>query len=443
VRLVAWIEERRFKHRPGACWNVPAIGSTVLALLIVLVAFVCMPRAASASEMNPAAALPEISGAVNWQLHYQPEQQRLTSNGLGFKINLDGWFSDSFGYHLDLSGGVEFEADPSLKADAALGEAYLDASLGPLDLRAGRQVLSWGTADWINPTNVVNPSSMLLGAGQDASMGMGTVAVPAIAGTLYAPGGSAVTGVLVLDFVPGKLPPGMEMFEPEGKPSAYPDILEIAFRGETMIAGFDVHASYFSGWDDLPALWLEVMDPAAPPRPRATYRRMRQFGIAAAGTVGNSAVWFEGALKIPEHLPELEQPGALAMSSNDTAVQVVLGADYTFPNGLFVSEQLIYDSAGTLVSPYCRPGEAATSDPAFYSLSVLRYLPNGRCTLEFAGLVDFNDRSAMLMPRLTVRANEYMEVWCALVSIVGDESSDSAALRQMAGGLGVGARVSF
>ena len=129
---MAWIEKRRFKHRPGACWNVPAIGSTVLALLIVLVAFV-HARAASASEMNPAAALPEISGAVNWQLHYQPEQQRLTSNGLGFKINLDGWFSDSFGYHLDLSGGVEFEADPSLQGGrcAALGEAYLDASLGP------------------------------------------------------------------------------------------------------------------------------------------------------------------------------------------------------------------------------------------------------------------------------------------------------------------------
>ena len=48
-------------------------------------------------------------------------------------------------------------------------------------------MLSWGTADWINPTNVVNPSSMLLGAGQDASMGMGTVAVPAIAGTLMRP----------------------------------------------------------------------------------------------------------------------------------------------------------------------------------------------------------------------------------------------------------------
>ena len=100
MRLVAWIEKRRFKHRPGACWNVPAIGSTVLALLIVLVAFVCMPRAASASEMNPAAALPEISGSSQLALHYQPEQQRLTSNGLGFKINLDGWFSDSFGFIL-------------------------------------------------------------------------------------------------------------------------------------------------------------------------------------------------------------------------------------------------------------------------------------------------------------------------------------------------------
>ena len=76
-----------------------------------------------------------------------------------------------------------------------------------------------------------------------------------------------------------------------------------------MIAGFDGHASYFSGWDDLPALWLEVMDPAAPPA-EGNLQKDEAVCIAAAGTVGNSAVWFEGALKIPEHLPELEQPGA-------------------------------------------------------------------------------------------------------------------------------------
>ncbi|MDD2201883.1 MAG: hypothetical protein PHQ21_06100 [Firmicutes bacterium] len=431
------------KHRPWACRNVSPIVVAVLALATVLVTCWCMPPVSSASELALAPALPEISGTVHWQLHYEPEQHTVAANGFGLKINLDGSFSDSLGYHLALSGRLEFASPPSPKADAALGEAYFDAWLGPLDLRAGRQVLSWGTADWINPTNVVNPSHMLSGAGQDVGAGMGAEAVPAIAGTLYAPGGSAVTGVVVLDFIPGKLPPGMEMFEPEGKPDTYPDRLEVAIRGETMIRGFNVYASYFNGWHDLPALWLEVTDPTMPPCPKATYRGMRQFGLAVAGAVGNSAIWFEGALTVPERLSELEQPHALAMSSNDMAVRAVLGGDYTFPSGLFVSEQLIYDSEGALISPYCRPGEASTLDPALYWLSILRYAPNDKCTLEFAGLVDFSERSAMLLPRCTVKTIGNMEVWCALISVVGDESSDLAALSQMASGFAAGTRVSF
>jgi len=41
----------------------------------------------------------------------------------------------------------------------ALGEAYIDGSLGPVDFRAGSIVVRWGVADGINPTNVVNPAS--------------------------------------------------------------------------------------------------------------------------------------------------------------------------------------------------------------------------------------------------------------------------------------------
>ncbi len=443
MKLVAWMKERRFKYRAWTRRNVPTIAMAVLALSTMLAACVCMPQAASASDLNLAPASPEISGTAHWQSHYQPEPGRVTSNSFGLKISLDGSLSDALCYHLDFRGGVELLPVSSPRAEGALGEAYLDASLGSLDLRAGRQVLSWGTADWINPTNVVNPSDGLSAVGQDVGAGMGVIAVPAIAGTLYSPSGSAVTGVVVLDFVPGKLPPGMEMFEPEGRPDAYPDKLEMGVRGETMIGGFNLYASCFSGRDDLPALWLEVMDPAAPPRPRATYRRMRQFGIAAAGTVGNSAVWFEGALKIPERLLELEQPGTLAMSSNDMAAQVVLGADCTFPSGLFVSEQLIFDSQGALISPYCRPGEVSTLEPALYWLSILRYGPHDRCTLEFAGLVNLSERSAILLPRCTFKVIGGMEAWCALVSIVGDESSDFGALRQIADGLAVGAKVSF
>jgi len=40
-----------------------------------------------------------------------------------------------------------------------LREAYADLYLGPFDLRAGQQIIAWGRADGIHPTNNPTPQS--------------------------------------------------------------------------------------------------------------------------------------------------------------------------------------------------------------------------------------------------------------------------------------------
>ena len=121
--------------------------------------------------------------------------------------------------------------------------------------------------------------------------------------------------------------------------------------------------SYFYGWQDLPAAWPghRAARPLSAVRSAPECGRMHQFGLATAGTIGDAAVWLEGAVTVPDKLEELDvaPPVTMPLSSNDPYFQVVAGADYTFNigTGLFASAQLIYDSANALLSPYTQPGQ--------------------------------------------------------------------------------------
>jgi len=52
--------------------------------------------------------------------------------------------------------GEEIQVLPELR------EAYIDAYLGPLDLRLGRQIIAWGRADLLNPTDNLTPRNMMV-----------------------------------------------------------------------------------------------------------------------------------------------------------------------------------------------------------------------------------------------------------------------------------------
>jgi hypothetical protein len=49
------------------------------------------------------------------------------------------------------------------RAEVELGEAYVDLYLGPVDLRIGQQIVSWGLNEGINPNDVVNPRDLRFG----------------------------------------------------------------------------------------------------------------------------------------------------------------------------------------------------------------------------------------------------------------------------------------
>ncbi len=415
----------------------------IAAALAALLGAALLAPAGVGAVAAAAPGAPEFSGSAEYQFHYGFKAKDITGDSLKLRLALDGDIGAMAGYHVDASASLSTK--PELAHRFKLGEAYLDVSLGPLDLRVGNQLVNWGTADGINPTSVVNPRDMLAVADLDIA----GAPVPAVAATYYFANGSAVTGVLVLDFVPSAIPGELAQLEIEGKPDKFRDKLEVAIRGETMLGGHNVYASYFYGWQDLPAMWLQatVLPEPYPPvmMPHLKYRRMHQFGLATAGTLGDAAVWLEGAVTVPDKLDELDAPppATMALSSNDPSFQIVAGADYTFDigTGLFASAQLIYDSANALVSPYTQPGQERKA--GVYSLLVTRYSPANDHQLELVGLVDLTGRAGLVIPRYTYKLAQAVELSVGAITGFGDDTSPLGAAVPAARGVFAGVKASF
>ena len=85
----------------------------------------------------------------------------------------------------------------------ALREAYLDLSRGPLDLRIGKQIIAWGRADRINPTDNLTPRDYTLLFPDDDDQRLGA---PAVKATYHLQRGLTVTAIALPVFDPTTIP---------------------------------------------------------------------------------------------------------------------------------------------------------------------------------------------------------------------------------------------
>ncbi len=81
-------------------------------------------------------------------------------------------------------------------------EAYLDYALGDWDFRLGRQIIAWGRADRINPTDNLTPHNFKLLVPEDDDNRFGALA----ARVRYSFGDYSVTGIWLPDFRANVLP---------------------------------------------------------------------------------------------------------------------------------------------------------------------------------------------------------------------------------------------
>jgi hypothetical protein len=216
-------------------------------------------------------------------------------------------------------------------ADGDLREAYVDLRFGRLDVRAGRQIIAWGRADGINPTDVLSGQDFAVLSPDDADRRLGTTSLRAS----YYLGGVSVTGVWLPElrgheFVLPMPPPGVAIVQNDQR---WPGD-QWAARAEQTGRAIDWSVSYFRGRDMAPDLGAVGGNDA--PAIRLSHHPVRVYGADMAANIGRVGVRAEGAF-----VQTADSQGQDPFTKN-SYVFIVAGADRTFGGLLNVNVQYLF-----------------------------------------------------------------------------------------------------
>jgi hypothetical protein len=137
-----------------------------------------------------------------------------------------------------------------------LREAYVNAYLGPVDLRLGKQIIVWGRADLLNPTNNLTPNDLRVRSPIEDDRRIGNFGARAFA--RFAP--LRFEAVWLPSYVPSELPPvSLPQYVTFGTPQ-YPSPSAKAWteagRIHLELPSFEMSVSYLYGYAPLPGLRL-------------------------------------------------------------------------------------------------------------------------------------------------------------------------------------------
>jgi len=393
-----------------------------MALILTILQSPCL-----AKEVN-------IKGNISHDLIYFTESREFYSNLTQYELSLEKYFGNKGKAYLSFKGGYDsMEGTPEVEM-VTLDEAFADIYLKNTDLRIGQQVINWGTADGINPTNYINPKEISF-----TDMELKGKSLACAWATYYGKD-IALTGVGIFDYQPLNIPEELEYLgigELTSEPENTLGNMEFALKGEKRISGWDVKLSYFSGWEDYPALWIS---PSL--GPKSAYQRVNKIGLATAGGFKGIGLWSETAYVLPHKIEEMNQAGNILFSMNEPYLQSVLGADYTFENDVYLEGQYIYCGNGSLISPYVQYNAGEKVTPANYLMAHSSYTFDQVHTLELVGIANLQDSSYIMMPQYTYAINQVTDLSLRAALFFGNAGSEFGKLKDKSL-VDLGVKISF
>jgi hypothetical protein len=287
------------------------------------------------------------------------------------RLKLDHQASEDVRAHVNLKmytvGASQF--------DWKLSEAYIDNcfnafNIFDVDLRIGMQIISWGTAYQINPTDVINPYDL---SEQTAFIPEDKLGVSAIRANYYPSSNVTLTGVIIPYFVPAFEEPGAALPEKTLNNSEY------AFKITAQsIMGWDFSASTFKGKEDSPS--------------NGHYRDVNVYGGDVIGTLWEMALWAEGAYTKPK--------------GEGSYYEIVAGGEYTFDNDLYVLGQF-----------YHRNYPDAKEN---YLMAVLRYPFRDIHTLQLGMAYEIENEIFVVFPEVTLSQADAVSLVLSGIFVEGD-----------------------
>lgn len=201
---------------------------------------------------------------------------------LGGALIVDGWARHDHSLRPQNGSGA-----------GVLREAYFEFGNGKLDLRIGKQIIAWGRADEINPTDNLTPRDYTLLTPENSDQRLGLLAVKATGQF----GEFSVTACLMPGFRPSVFPlaapPGVAFTTEEASHT-----VQHAFKIERTGGAVDGSVSYYSGRDLNPDLAVSSVGPAGL-NLILTAPRVRVIGFDAAAAIGPLNVRTEAAYTLP------------------------------------------------------------------------------------------------------------------------------------------------
>lgn len=169
-------------------------------------------------------------------------------------------------------------------------EAYGTVYLGPMDVRVGKQIMTWGRADFLNPTDNLTPRDFtLLSAKDEEERRTGSVAVKA---NRYW-GTHTLSLIWLPVFNPSTVPfgstPGIRLTEQKRSNGDWTN-QGFAVKWDQTGGDLDWSLSYYSGLDLFP-----IGRPVGPTQVDLIHTRLHVIGADAAWTVGRYGMRVEGA----------------------------------------------------------------------------------------------------------------------------------------------------
>jgi hypothetical protein len=314
-------------------------------------------------------------------------------------------------------------------------ELYGEVVHGRFDLRVGKQIIAWGKTDLVNPTDHLSPRDFTDPLESDEER-IGVLAVrPRVQwGSLQWEG--AIVPVFTGSIMPGRrsrwsppLPPrAQNPFQPEQvmrleyellpprEPATTLENMQYATRLSGSVRGWDLSASYFDGWDDVPRFDTQVSishPGTSTVRITPEHLRKRVVGGDVATVVGPFTVRAEAA-----HIRPHPRQGPQYF-------QYVLGAERTFGDmmasgGTFVLVQWIQSVL---------PGELDAGplefDYLFRKATMARLQHNVTVAFQFGmeGLYEWERGGYYLQPVASYRFGGRMRVE-GLVDLLGGRQDE-------------------
>lgn len=207
----------------------------------------------------------DINGYLKGFAFLNPTTQTYDRIGTRFQTRYTG----GFGTKIEYFAAINFEYDQAaaqrdtVNIATEIGfsrgdgfgvypvEYYLDLHLANADIRFGQQFIFWGSAEWVNPTDLINPWDFanMSGEIEDYRLPVMALSVQWYLGDL------TLQGVLIPGFTPAvmPLPPVTVIYYPQ---FGY-DEPQVGFRATSYLGNTDFSFCYFNGYDNMPSIHME------------------------------------------------------------------------------------------------------------------------------------------------------------------------------------------